>query len=183
MWPANIVIEAWFVLERVNSSHVRDLFRLVQDDAQYLGRWLPWVDQIKRPSDTETFIDEAEKGAQSGSAVHYAIRYRGTVVGVVGFAQIDKLENVGALGYWLGEKWQGGGLMTRACGALVQEARLNQNIGTVEIRCGTLNSKSRAIPERLGFDVKCNIPSAEIVRSTSINHVVYARSKPLGSFI
>jgi ribosomal-protein-serine acetyltransferase len=171
------VVGESLVLERVNTSLSVDLFTLVQESQDYLGCWLPWVDQTKQLSDTESFINEAEESAQRNTGVHYAIRYRNQLVGVVGLAEIDAIKKNGAMGFWLGEKWQGSGLMTRACRALLREALLKQNLETIEVRCGRDNAKSRAIPERLGFSVSRNVKDAEVVRNVSIEHIVYSYSK------
>jgi hypothetical protein len=44
----------------------------------------------------------------------------------IGLAQIDSTKKTGTIGFWLGEKSQGSGLMTRACRALVKESVLRR---------------------------------------------------------
>jgi hypothetical protein len=43
----------------------------------------------------------------------------------------------------------------------------------VEIRAGVLNTRSRAIPERLGFREDGVLPSAERIGTRVIDHAVY----------
>ncbi|WP_410795710.1 GNAT family N-acetyltransferase [Paenibacillus sp. J5C2022] len=51
------------------------------------------------------------------------------------------------MGYWLGSKFEGIGLMTNACKAFVDHAFNDLNLRKIEIGVATNNSKSRAIPE------------------------------------
>ena len=55
------------------------------------------------------------------------------------------------IGYWLGEQFQGKGIMTAACRVLVNYAFNEFKLHRVEIKCATGNTKSCAIPERLLF--------------------------------
>ncbi|MDQ0198274.1 GNAT family N-acetyltransferase [Neobacillus ginsengisoli] len=42
------------------------------------------------------------------------ILYEGEIAGTIGFNQLNKTSRIGVIGYWLGEKFQGKGIMTRA---------------------------------------------------------------------
>jgi ribosomal-protein-serine acetyltransferase len=55
------------------------------------------------------------------------------------------------IGYWLGESYQGKGLMTGACRALVDYLFSELRLQRIEIRCATSNARSCAVPQRLGF--------------------------------
>lgn len=54
------------------------------------------------------------------------------------------------IGYWLGEEFQGNGIMTKVAKTLTDYAFNELNLNKVEIRAAVENEKSRAIPERLG---------------------------------
>jgi RimJ/RimL family protein N-acetyltransferase len=55
------------------------------------------------------------------------------------------------IGYWIAADCQGNGLATEAVTALVSVAFEAMAARRLEIRCSPENSRSRAIPERLGF--------------------------------
>jgi len=55
------------------------------------------------------------------------------------------------IGYWISADRQGNGLITEAVTALVSVAFEAMGARRLEIRCSPQNSRSRAIPERLGF--------------------------------
>ena len=55
------------------------------------------------------------------------------------------------IGYWIAADRQGNGLVTEAVTAMVSVAFEAMGARRLEIRCSPQNSRSRAIPERLGF--------------------------------
>jgi len=78
-----------------------------------------------------------------------------------------------SIGYWLGERFQGSGVMTKSCKALIEYAFRELKLNRVEIRCAEKNLRSRAIPERLGFVNEGMIREAEWLYDHFVDHVVY----------
>ncbi len=58
------------------------------------------------------------------------------------------------IGYWIDARFSGKGYMTEAVKGLTDYAFEHLKARRIEIRCDTLNAKSRAIPERLGFELE-----------------------------
>src|SRR5699024_12399903 len=79
------------------------------------------------------------------------ILYRDTIVGVIGYNRLDFTNHIGTIGYWLGEKYQHQGIMTKTVAAITtygfEELRLNR----IEIRVAPENKSSIAITERIHF--------------------------------
>lgn len=173
MWPAKLAARSDLTLRLLNHRHSAELFALVDAERGRLGKWLPWVDDTGGKEDISAFISKATLGVSHNTEVHYVICRTCSVIGVVGFAEINS-EGVSVLGYWLSERHEGGGLMLDSCRCLIEEAR-RQGLTTIEIRCGAENIKSRAVAERLGFHVSRFIPNAECLRGASIDHVVYVK--------
>ncbi len=70
---------------------------------------------------------------------------------MIGYHGINWRDRSTSLGYWLGARFVGKGLMTQACRAIVDHAFGSWQLHRVEICCATGNLKSQAIAERLGF--------------------------------
>jgi ribosomal-protein-serine acetyltransferase len=79
------------------------------------------------------------------------IWYRGQIAGTIGQHDINRADRSTELGYWLGAEFQGRGIMTRACRALVTASFTTLHLNRVQIRCAVGNERSSAIPRRLGF--------------------------------
>ena len=99
-----------------------ELFSLTDRNRRYLRRWLPWLDNITRPEDTRAFIRAAQAQASQNNGTQLAIRLDGRISGIVGHHQIDWRNRLTSLGYWVGEEFQGRGLVTAASRALVSHA-------------------------------------------------------------
>jgi ribosomal-protein-serine acetyltransferase len=86
---------------------------------------------------------------------------------------IDWAERKVEIGYWLGESFQGKGLMTKACKTLITYAFAELGLNKVEIHCATENIRSCAIPKRLGFTQEGILRDAEWLYDHFVNLVVY----------
>ena len=151
-----------------------ELFELTDQNRSYLRRWLPWLDNVTRAVDTRAFIRAAQAQASQNNGTQMAIRLEGRIVGIVGHHQIDWRNRLTSLGYWIGESYQGRGLVTEASRALVNHALVDARLNRVEIRCAVGNTKSQAIPERLGFRQEGMLRDAEWLYDHFVDHLVYA---------
>ena len=91
----------------------------------------------------------------------------------MGFHKIDWLNRSTSIGYWLGESYQGKGLITKACSKVLEYSFGRMGLNRIEIRCATENLKSRAIPERLGFKDEGIIRDAEWLYDHYVDHIIY----------
>jgi ribosomal-protein-serine acetyltransferase len=149
------------------------LFALTDSCRSYLRKWLPWVDSIRTIEDTKSFIEMTIKKFASNNGFETGIWYKGQLAGVIGFHSIDWANKKTSIGYWLGEPFQGHGLMTKSCIAYINYAFNELKLNRVEIRCAVENEKSRAIPERLGFVNEGTIRDAEWLYDHFVDHIVY----------
>ena len=74
----------------------------------------------------------------------------------------------------LGQEFEGKGLATNACRALVDHAFEELGLNRVSIACATENKRSCAIPERLSFQREGIQRQAEWLYDHFVDHVVYA---------
>ena len=151
-----------------------ELFSLTDTNRGYLRRWLPWLDSVRRVDDTRTFIRAARAQAARNDGVQLALTVDGRIAGVVGHHHVDWRNRSTALGYWLGESYQGLGLATAACRALITRAFATPPPNRIEIRCASGNHRSRAIPVRLGLREEGLLRDAEWLYDHFVDHVVYA---------
>jgi ribosomal-protein-serine acetyltransferase len=127
-----------------------ELYRLIDANRAYLGRWMPWAED-QTPESTLEFIQLTRRQAAANDGFQAALVRDGAIIGVVGFHGVNWPHRSTTIGYWLDESHQGRGLMTVAVRALVDHAFREWDLHRVEIRAAMDNRRSRAIPERLGF--------------------------------
>src|SRR5699024_9916411 len=90
------------------------LFQLSDQSRAYLIECFSCIDQMKTIEDSKTFITTSLLGMDKRLSITTGIFYDHELIGVVGFNRLDHANKVGSIGYWLGEEYQGKGIMTNA---------------------------------------------------------------------
>lgn len=174
-YPARIPVDEDIELKLVRPDDAPRIFAVTDRDRAYLGEWLPWVENTRSVADTEGFVRRAMDQMRRGEGFHACIEYRGEFAGIIGHVYLNPQDRRTELGYWLGQPFQGRGIMTRACRKLVDYAFESLGANRVEIRTDVDNRKSRAIPERLGFVQEALLREAVLEHGDYRDVVMYAK--------
>ena len=169
----NQVLSDELSLVLLEPRHAEPLFRTVDENRAHLRQWLPWVDDTRAPDNTLAFIRSTQKQFGANDGFQTALVVRGEIAGMIGHIGIQWQHRATALGYWLAETHQGRGLMTLACRAYIDHAFGELGLNRVEIRAATENRRSRAVPERLGFQLEGAVRDAEWLYDRFVDHAVY----------
>lgn len=154
-------------------QYAEELFELTDRNRNFLKQWLPWLDRAKQVSDTKDFLEAQLLRFQRAEALHVTIFYQDKIAGVVGYNEIDRANKIGHIGYWLGREYNGKGIMTKSVSELITVGFDYYQLNRMDLRCAVANSRSRAIPERLGFTNEGIIRQAEQLGDRYVDHVVY----------
>ncbi|PSR26317.1 MAG: RimJ/RimL family protein N-acetyltransferase [Sulfobacillus benefaciens] len=149
------------------------LLALINISRQQLREWLPWVDGTSTVQDTENFIRAGLNQFASNNGSQLGIWYRGELAGVLGMHDLNWSDRFTSLGYWLGTPFQGRGIMTQSCRALITILFEEYDLNRVEIQVAADNRKSQAIAERLGFQKEGHRRQAEWLYDHFVDHIVY----------
>lgn len=163
-------------LRVLDEGDADELFALADRNRLHLRAWLPWVDGTRSVHDVRSWLRTAGQQDLDGDGFQAGIRYLGVLAGVAGYHRIDWRRRQVALGYWLGREFEGRGIMTRSCRALVEHAFRGYRLDRVEIRAAAENHRSRAVAERLGFRREGFVHRAEWLYDHFVDHVVYGMS-------
>ncbi|SDZ56230.1 ribosomal-protein-serine acetyltransferase [Evansella caseinilytica] len=164
-------------LKLIDQQDAECVFALTDQSRDSLKEWLPWLDVNKTLEDTRSFIASSMKNYAEQKSLNTVIVYKGEAAGVAGFNETDWVNKVAYIGYWLGNDYQGRGIMTRAAAGLTTYAFEVLKMNRVDIRAAEGNKKSRAIPERLGFREEGRIRQAEWLYDHYVDHIVYGMLK------
>jgi ribosomal-protein-serine acetyltransferase len=96
------------------------------------------------------------------------------MAGRIGLYNIDRQNKTASIGYWLDHQHQGQGIITRCCQLLIRYCFTDLELNRIEIRCGTTNTKSQAVPERLHFKKEGTVRQAEFVNNAFIDLHIYS---------
>ena len=160
-------------LRILTAAHAPALFALTDRNREHLRRWLPWVDGTRSAKDTAKFIRGGREQLRKNDGFQAGIWYRGELVGALGFHYWNWSLRKTEIGYWLAEPYQGKGIMTRACRALIDYAFRNLGLDRAEIRTAARNARSRGIAERLGFAKEGVLRKAEYSSRGPDDQLVY----------
>ena len=128
-----------------------EVFAVVERNRAYLREWLPWVDVTKSAADTRQFILKVEEQFEGGRGPQCGIWIDGAFAGSFGCHPIDWLNRNCSIGYWIDQQHQGKGIVTQCCASMLEYLFEDLQLHRVVIQCGVFNTRSCAIPERLGF--------------------------------
>ncbi len=126
-------------------------YALIMENFQYLSKWGAWVKDGFSLADVQSFIARNLQQYTENKQFTVRIIFRNQMAGNIGYNKIDWANRTTEIGYWIGESFQGHGLVTRACRVLITHAFRELKLNRVEICCAVENAKSRLIPEKLGF--------------------------------
>ena len=166
-------IEENLQLKLLTIQDAEELYKLTINSMDHLKEWLPLIASNKKLEDTENFIKTTMKQFTENNGFQAGIWSNSKLVGVIGFHKIDWSNKSTSIGYWLGKGVEGTGIMTKACHAFVNYALTDLLLNRVEIRAAFENTKSCAIPERLGFLQEGRIRKAEWLYDHYVDHIVY----------
>ena len=170
-WPP--LMDADLTLERLTPGHAPALFARVEQDRDFLRRWLPWVDETRGLADVLAYVRRCGRQYARDRSPNCAIWVGGEFAGVIGMHAVDWANASTSLGYWLAAGFRGRGLMTRACQLMLAHAFVDLELLRVEVRCAAGNARSRAIPERLGFKQEGVLRAAARLEGVFQDLVVY----------
>jgi ribosomal-protein-serine acetyltransferase len=154
------------------------ILAVVERNREYLRQWLPWVDQTHSADDIRQFISRANAQFEAGFGPNTGIWLDGVLVGSIGCHPIDLANRSCSLGYWIEAGYQGKGTITRCCLKLLDYLFDEVALHRVEIRCGIGNTRSCAIPRRLGFTREGLLREAQWVNDHWVDLEVWAMLEP-----
>ncbi|WP_326834016.1 GNAT family N-acetyltransferase [Amycolatopsis rhabdoformis] len=163
-------------LDRWRPGDLDDLVATVSGSLEHIGAWLIWASSGYGPEEGTEFLTGTAERWASGEGFEYGIfDTDGTLAGGCGLMRRDEGREIG---YWLAEPFTGRGLATRATALLLTEA---WRLGAphVDILHDELNTKSGAIPARLGFTLhRKEAASDAIAPACSGNDFVWRLLRP-----
>jgi len=153
-------------------SDASQMLKLIEDNRQALGSYLPWVAAVTDISSAEKFIDERVNIGLSG-ARWFKVMVDGALCGMFGIKSFDPETGTAEVGYMLAEGMQGKGVVGNIiCG---MSGYIKDLIGAtiMEFRCLAPNQSSINVALRAGATLTQVIPNFMVLAGESQNLNVY----------
>jgi ribosomal-protein-serine acetyltransferase len=164
-----------YALRLLEESDADELYAVIDANREHLEPWMPWVEHEHEPADVLPFIRATRRQIADNDGLQTAIvDPEGRIVGMVGVHNVDWPNRKTSIGYWLARGEQGRGTMTAAVRAYVNHAFATWKLNRIMIQAAVENTRSRAIPERLGFREEGILREFERVGARVLDGVLYA---------
>ena len=161
-------------LRLLEERHSSLIYALVDQNREHLREWFGWVDATNCEDDILAFIRRSLEQFASNTGFAAGIWDQDRYAGNITLHKVDWLNRRAEIGYWLGREFQGQGIVTEACRAVTRHALVELELNRVEIRCATNNTRSKAIPLRLGYTLEGVLRQAELVGERYADLEVYS---------
>ncbi|MGP4071630.1 GNAT family N-acetyltransferase [Piscibacillus sp. B03] len=121
-----------------------------------LREWLDFAQTTPEVEDTEIYLREAIAQFFRKERFQYLIFEKDSevLVGSVSFENVNWTIPKAQIGYWVNTRYSGKGFMSEAVEKLTHYGLEELGFRRIEITCDSKNTKSRNIPERLGYELE-----------------------------
>jgi ribosomal-protein-serine acetyltransferase len=160
-------------LRLIDRQHSAELLALLDLNRGYVRRWHPWVDNLRTSAAVEKVAAIWQVQYANRRGLYPGIWFNGRLCGMVGLHTVDQANRWAPIFYWLDEAHQGQGIATECCRAMIAHAFTTWKLNRITIECATENARSRAIPERLGFQLEGIVRGVEWLQDRFVDHAVY----------
>ncbi|MED4228346.1 GNAT family N-acetyltransferase [Neobacillus cucumis] len=154
-FPEEIYSERLFI-RKVMPGDGKMLFEAMKASLNELKPWMPWANREQTEQDVEANVRDAYAKflTREDLRLHIFNRETGQFIGATGLHRMNWEVPKFEIGYWIDTRLSGNGYITESTKALTEFCFNELNAKRVEIRCDSKNTKSRKIPEKLGFTLE-----------------------------
>jgi len=160
-------------LRLIEPHDVDELDALIEQNRDHIKQWSAWLKDDHSIENTRDFIRRNLMNFADNKGFAIAIWHQGEMAGQVEYNYLDWPNRKTEIGYWLGASFQGKGLVTKSCRVLIDHAFNELKLNRVEMRCGAENTRSRKIPEKLGFREEGVVRQADWLHDRFVDLVIY----------
>ncbi len=157
----------------LDESYAKDLYKIVDEERDYLSQWLSWPPSMKSEEDFKSYIKRSIYSYSEGRSACYIIEYKGSIAGLIHKRNIIRELKKVEVGYWISSRYQGNGVVTRGLKYLVEDIFKGSDIEKIEAAVATENLKSQKVCKSLGFVEEGRIKNSENLHGKIIDHVIF----------
>ena len=175
MLQTKFIVDSDITLKKINRRDIRPIFTTIDIERDYLGEWLPFVDYTRKVADTRLVVRNMIKNSDKNLTC--SIYYKNMFAGLIGLKEFDFINHKTEIGYWLSEKYQHNGIITKSCKTLIEYAFEKMDMYRVQLNAAVGNEKSQAVAKRLGFTQEGVVRSAELHSRGFLDIIVFGLLK------
>ena len=128
-----------------------EFYKLIDKNRDFLNQHITFADNKKTLDSVKSFLRELYSFNIGGQKFNLVIQYQGQIIGLIGFHKIDRMHARAEVGYWLGEDYQGLGIMQQAIPKFLHYGFEALAINKVELLTLTNHERNIRLIEKLNF--------------------------------
>jgi RimJ/RimL family protein N-acetyltransferase len=139
------------ILRQLTKSDAMELYRYCKNKDVLRDTGIPFNPyELKH---AEGFIKKTHSDHRKKTGYHHGIEYRNSkkIIGVVSLVITSKFDKSAELGYWLGRKYWGKGLMAEAIRLYLRFGFKELRLNRIHAGVFSFNIRSQKLLEKLGF--------------------------------
>ncbi len=153
-WPLGLRVDATLRLVAVEPEDAQLVFGIADANRDHLMPWVPWVTDSLSVEGTRRWLARTVDERAAGSDFTFLLVEGADVRGMLSLVHLDEKNRAGELSYWLTRDAVGRGLVTRAIRAVLAHGFDALGLNRFTIRVAVQNGPSRAVAERVGFQLE-----------------------------
>ena len=175
MESRQLFVNEQILLKEIGEDEVENIFNAIDAERDYLSVWLPFVEKTTDIEFTRGFVNSYLYSDKKD--VTFAIYFEHRFVGLIGLKDTDEMNMKTEIGYWLSFDFQHKGIVNKCSKALIVYAFDELKMNRIQLKAGVGNIKSRAVAERLGFELEGIERDGELHSRGYIDLAVYSLLK------
>lgn len=164
---AEIPVEKNITLRQLRLEEADHIFAVVDNNREYLNKWLPWVNGTNSARDSAEFIEDTINKRMQGTEYGYAVCIDGVPVGHMSLMHV-KDEQEPEIGYWVSSSVAGQGITTKAAQALTNFGFNTLGLQKIVIRANQDNIASNKVAEKLGYTLSETYYSEQLKETINV---------------
>lgn len=171
--PAPLMTRSGIVILPSAICHAEDLASLVHRDREHLHTYLPLVASLSSVEAARAHLVATAERAARGEVFEWHLFDDGILCGSVRLKDIDQDDRKAQIGYFIGSRFAGKGIVTAAVQAVLTYCFSSLDLNRVELRCASGNVRSIRVAERLGFVREGVLRQDECLNGVFVDQYVY----------
>jgi ribosomal-protein-serine acetyltransferase len=160
-------------LSAIAASDAKALACLVQENFDYFKAFLPAVVQMATADEAARHLDMRIQAAAEGEMLEWHIFEHQVLCGAIRMKNINHTDKSASVGYFIGERFQGKGIVTLSVSAIIEYCFHHLGLNRIELRCAATNVASMRVADRLGFSPEGVLRQAEFLDGAFADNHVY----------
>ncbi len=158
-------------------NNASEFFKVVEQNREDLGIWLPWVDEMLTVEDALQNLLETEKQTREGYKKEYGIYLKNKLIGTVDAFNIRKPDKSLEIGYWISKEYRRKGYVREAIA--IFEKELFKNFHRIQIKCDSENKNSIEFAKRCGYKLEGELRDAFFSKKFNSfrNNIIFSKLK------